>query len=222
MKQFFYHFPLSLLILFVGCEQKKTDHQGEANAYMHQTKFEELVARFESPKRAKWQKPDEVMRLLGPLEGKKVMDLGCGSGYFTVRLLAAGASVIAADVNQEFLDYIKKRVEEETESAPEISYRKLPNDSPKLEAAEVDMVLTVNVYHHIENRAAYFTQVKQGLAPEGKLVIVDFFKKETPKGPPYKMRIPAEQVEKELLEAGFKKFEVRKDVLPYQYILIAQ
>ena len=69
MKQFFYHFPLSLLILFVGCEQKKTDHQGEANAYMHQTKFEELVARFESPKRAKWQKPDEVMRLLGPLEG---------------------------------------------------------------------------------------------------------------------------------------------------------
>lgn len=43
-----------------------------------------------------------MLAYLGNLEGKKVVDIGAGSGYFSFRLAAAGAAVIAADVNDEF------------------------------------------------------------------------------------------------------------------------
>jgi len=39
--------------------------------------------------------------------------------------------------------------------------------------------------------------------------------------PPYKMRISSERVMEELKDAGFDKFEVNKELLPYQYIIKA-
>jgi SAM-dependent methyltransferase len=50
-------------------------------------------------------------------------------------------------------------------------------------------VLIVNTYHHIENREAYFAKVLKGLKPGGELVLIDFFKKELPVGPPVDHKI---------------------------------
>lgn len=58
------------------------------------------------------------------------MDIGAGTGYFSVKLAAKGANVIAADVSDDFQDYLKKRIKEEGIS--NIELRKLPCDSPEL------------------------------------------------------------------------------------------
>ena len=39
----------------------------------------------------------------GPLEGRRVLDLGCGTGRHTLALVAAGASVSALDGSSEML-----------------------------------------------------------------------------------------------------------------------
>ena len=71
----------------------------KANEDMLQSSHEDLARVFDSSARDDWQKPDEVIAFLGDLEDKTVVDLGSGSGYFTFRLLATGASVIAADID---------------------------------------------------------------------------------------------------------------------------
>ncbi len=195
-------------------------HHHDANHHMNQRPFEELVAHFEDPSRDEWQKPDAVLAQLGDLQGKKVMDIGSGTGYFSFRMAKAGAQVICADVDERFLEYITKKVNQsETWATPRMETRKVPFDSPALKAKEVDLVLIVDTYHHIENRIDYFKAVKKGLKPNGRLVVIDFFKEEAPVGPPVKMKMSEEQVASELHKAGFQSIDIDVETLPYQYII---
>lgn len=197
-------------------------HHGHANAFMHQSDFEDLVKRFESPDRAEWQKPDELIASLGELNGKQIADLGAGTGYFSVRLAKTGAHVIALDVDQQFVDYMNDRMSKlPPAEAANMEVRLTPYEHADLGEGEVDMVLTVDTYHHFENRVAYFTRLRTNIKPGGSLVIVDFKPGDQPQGPPTEMKIAPDQIEKELKEAGFTTFELNNDLLPYQFVLKA-
>ena len=87
-------------------------HSHSANEHMHKRPVEELIAQFESPERDAYQQPEKVIEYLGDVDGKKVIDIGAGSGYFSVKLAANGAEVIAADVNDEFLTALDNRIAE--------------------------------------------------------------------------------------------------------------
>ena len=50
-----------------------------------------------------------------------------------------------------------------------------PHD-PKI-PEKSDLVFICNTYHHIQDRSAYFENMKQYMQPDGRLVIVDFKKK---------------------------------------------
>jgi len=194
-------------------------HKGSANEYMHQSSFEDLIKRFESKERDEYQQPEKVLAYLGDIEGKTIMDIGAGSGYFSVKLAYKGAKVIAADVDDDFQEFIRKRIKKE--EIKNIELRKIPFDSPELKDNEVDMVFVVNTYHHIENRSDYFSKVKKGLSENGELVIVDFFKTETPVGPPVKHKVSIDEIIAELKKAGYSSYEVEVDLLPYQFIIKA-
>jgi len=214
----------------VNADQVKTggheDHNdtpsehSSANEHMHQSSVENLIERFESPERDAYQQPEKVLEFLGDLLGQTIMDIGAGSGYFSVKLAEKGAKVIAADVDDEFQEFLQRRIEKS--NLDNIETRKIPYDSPNLKEEEVDMVLIVNAYHHIENRPEYFTKVKKGTKPEGQLVIIDFFKSEIPVGPPLDHKLPIDVVVNELKKAGYNSFEVNVDLLPYQYIIKAK
>lgn len=197
-------------------------HHGAANEHMHQTSFKELVDRFEGKDRDAYQKPEQVVQFLGDMKGKTIIDIGAGTGYFSFPLAKAGAKVIAADVDERFLNYIENKKENQRMTDDQLISKKVPYDSPDLKNGEVDMAIIVNTYHHIENRKLYFAKVKKGLKPGGELVVIDFFKKETPFGPPVKMKLSEDQVMAELKIAGFKEFDVNQKLLPYQYIIRAK
>ncbi|MDT7830064.1 class I SAM-dependent methyltransferase [Pricia sp. S334] len=205
--------------------EQKTAHDAEhgnnaANEFMHRSSTEDLIRHFESPERDAYQKPEKVLEYLGELEGKKIMDIGAGSGYFSVKLAEKGAQVIAADVSDEFQEALQQRIEDN--NLGNIELRKIPYDSPNLADNEVDMVLIVNTYHHIENRSDYFSKVKKGIHPEGELVVIDYFKKEIPVGPPADHKVALNTVKKELREAGYTQLDVNVDLLPYQFIIRAK
>jgi SAM-dependent methyltransferase len=107
--------------------------------------------------RDRWQKPEEVIRALEIGVGQQVADIGAGSGYFTFRLaLAVGDSgkVYAVDVDEEMIDYLKKRVRQVVPIAAR-------PDDPQLPEGSIDLLFVCNTYHHIESRPAYFQKEEE-------------------------------------------------------------
>ena len=217
-------FTLLLIMSTGSIHGQHHHHSNKANEYMHQHSMEELTKRFEDPSRDTWQKPDRVIELLGDIKGKTIVDIGAGTGYFAFRLAEKGATVIAADVDDNFQEFIAAKKKELNYSDQQIQLKKIPYDSPDLMPSSVDAVIIVNTYHHIENRVPYFTEVLNGLVEGGVLLVVDFkkqsFEGEAP-GPPPEMRLSQKEVIKELKKSGFGKFSVNEDLLDYQYTIEA-
>lgn len=198
----------------------KKGHGASANEYMHQSSMDDLVERFESPERDAYQMPEQVLNTLGDLKGKTIMDIGAGSGYFSVKLAKHAGQVIAADVSKEFQEFLKQRIKKE--NINNISLRLLPFDSPELKDGEVDMVFISNTYHHIDHRPRYFSLVKKGIKSGGSLVIIDYVKSDIPVGPPTEHKVSIDQIIDELKKAEFTTFDIDVNLLPYQFIITAR
>lgn len=185
---------------------------------MNSRPFEELVEQFEDSARSSWQKPNVVLEKLGSLNGKKVVDIGAGTGYFSFQMAELGADVAAHDIDQRFLDYIQKK----QGGTKPIHTKKVPEDDPLISEESTDIVLVVNTYHHIADRSAYFKKVYYGLKPGGKLFIVDFKAQHTAHGPDEALRVDGLTVLKELQSAGFTRSIIDVNTLPEQYIVSAK
>jgi predicted methyltransferase len=90
-------------------------------------------------------------------------------------------------------------------------------ESPRL-PAPVDLVVLVDVYHHIGKREAYFRKLLDSLKPGGRVAIIDF-RLDSPSGPPRNMRIAPDRVKAEFRQAGYALSEEHA-FLPNQYFLI--
>jgi SAM-dependent methyltransferase len=102
----------------------------------------------EPPDREAWQKPYQVMDTLNVADGTKVVDLGAGGGWFTVRLarrVGPYGRVYAVDVQRLMIEAIQRRVQREgyTNVTPVHG----DEDDPRLPAdALVDAVLIVDAF----------------------------------------------------------------------------
>ena len=61
--------------------------------------------------------------------------------------------------------------------------------------------------------------MKKMLKPGGKIIVVDYKKKQLPVGPPPEMKMAEKEVIAEM-EAGGFKLAKEHDFLPYQYFLV--
>jgi 2-polyprenyl-3-methyl-5-hydroxy-6-metoxy-1,4-benzoquinol methylase len=209
-----------LLLIIISCT-----HHGDpnsANKHMHKASHHQLISNFEDPKRDSWQKPDLVIKLISPLKGLEVIDIGVGSGYFSKHLLDAGARVTGADIDEKFIEHCRKRFD--VKLYPHFRTLKIGFDDPMMKNGFYDMAFTSNTYHHIENRVEYLKKVREGLKSSGRIVILDFKKSGDNKahfGPPQDMRLPMELVVSELKQAGFDKISVNEDDFTDHYLVIA-
>ena len=177
----------------------------------------EYVDRFDDPKRDEWQMPQRVIDALGLKPGESVADIGAGTGYFTIRLAKSAAKpvVYAVDIEQSMVEHTLGRAKQE--GLGNVIGVKADSDRPNL-PAPVDLVLIVDTFHHLSNRAAYFGGLKQQLKPGARVAIIDW-RKDSPEGPPVEFRYSPEQISAELAQAGFILAE-SYDFLPRQHFLI--
>ena len=185
--------------------------------------FEAMVQNFEDKDRVIWQKPDVVIKMLGDLRGKKVADIGAGTGYFAFRLVPTAKKVIAIDIDPNmiaFMDSVRHKLSEEAVNRFDTRLAK-PND-PLLQPDEVDAVVIVNTYGYLEDRKAYLSVVRKGIKPGGRILIIDFKKNHLPIGPDDEFKVSAQQVIKELQEVGFQLKTLDTSTLDYQYVILAE
>lgn len=177
------------------------------------------IAYLDSPERAAWQKPDDVVAALG-LEGDEtVVDLGAGGGYFTFRIaprLPRGR-VIASDIEPEMVRHIHHRAM--TEGIGNVRAKLIEPSDPDLPAG-VDLVFICNVLHHVADRPAWLDKLSGAMRPGTRVVVLEFREGELPKGPPPAMKIPKAEILELLEAAGLALAEENPDLLPYQYYLV--
>lgn len=166
----------------------------------------------ENPEREKWQLPHLVVMALKLRPDESVADIGAGTGYFSRRFAKHAGKVYAVDIEEKLLAALRKKAPANVETVL------ASHDDPKLPANSVDTIFFCNVLHHIEGRPAYYSKLAKALKPNGRIVMVDFYKKPLPVGPPESMKLTEGQVIAELDAAGFREVR-RHDVLPYQYFL---
>lgn len=121
-----------------------------------------------------WQRPDKVIPSLGIEPGDQVVDLGAGGGYFVPHLVEAvgpEGKVYAVDVEKEIVERLERTVEERGYPNVEVVHGRY--EDPLLPDGEIDLVLVVNTYHHIEDRPAYFARLQTDLEPGGRVAIID-------------------------------------------------
>lgn len=183
---------------------------------------DKLVAAWNDPERDAWQKPEEIVAALALDEGSTVVDLGAGTGYllpFLTRAVGAEGEVIAADLEPAMLRFLDNAAKREGWS--KVRTHLTTPSSVELPAESVEAMVTLNVWHHIEEREAYAQHLMQVLQPGGRLVVVDFLAEETEGfGPPLSMRLEAAQVAKEL-EAGGFEVEIVPETMPRHYVVRA-
>ena len=196
-----------------------TDHATVQHRFDDAAHWAEVLDEHE---RDAWQKPAELVAALQIAPGSTVADIGAGTGYLNARLAVAvgpEGHVIAVDVEQSLVTWMADRAARE--ATPNVEARLGGLADPGLKPGEVDLIVLVDTYHHIDERVAYFQRLTAAARPGGRLAIVDFKPGEVPVGPPESHRIPQEQVVRELTEAGWTALPA-PDVLPYQFVQLMQ
>jgi cyclopropane fatty-acyl-phospholipid synthase-like methyltransferase len=207
-----------LVVAAIASAQHKPDAQGTGQHLDHRFDDAEKWAKeFDDPARNAWQMPDRVIDALGIKAGESVADIGAGTGYFAIRLAKTPSKpmVYAVDVEQSMLDHIRKRAAHE--GLTNVVTVLAGPDRTNLQQP-VDAVLIVDTYHHIPNRPAYFSALKEKMKPGARLAIVDF-RKDAPSGPPKEFRFTPEQISSELARAGFR-LQATHDFLRRQIFLV--
>lgn len=104
--------------------------------------------------------------LLPDLTGRRVVDLGCGFGWFSRWAGAQGAaSVLGIDLSTTMLD----RARAETDASA-VEYRCCDLDVLELEPASADVVFSSLALHYVTDLARLLSTVATALVPGGSLV----------------------------------------------------
>ena len=175
----------------------------------------------ESPDRAAWQKPDQIMDALRIADGAAVADIGAGAGWFTIRLarrVGPNGVVYAQDVQREMLEAVRRRVSRE--GLRNVQTRLGQGSSPSLPRGALDAVLVVDVYPEVEDRVTFLRNLAAALKPNGRIGIVNY---KPGVGGPGPAPGEGERVERTVVQADARAAGLRvhaSENLPYQYLLV--
>lgn len=125
------------------------------------------------PRRAVVYGPDvpteETLKLLGSVEAKRILDLGCGTGNNAVVLAQQGAKVIAVDPSADRLAVARDRAEE-AEVRVEL-HQAGPAELAFLRSDSLDAAISVMALAEADDLARVFRQVHRVLKPEAPFVV---------------------------------------------------
>lgn len=104
--------------------------------------------------------------MLPEMGGLKVVDLGCGYGWFCRWAREAGAAtVLGLDVSQKMLERA-----ESSSNDPAVTYARADLEHLDLPEAGFDLVYSSLAFHYIENLRGLFDTAHRALVPGGHLV----------------------------------------------------
>jgi ubiquinone/menaquinone biosynthesis C-methylase UbiE len=171
--------------------------------------------------RARQENTALLMEQLDIEEGQTVADIGCGNGYFTLRMarrVGSKGTVFAVDIQEEMLRKLAKRAEEAEPKLENIRLIHGTVAAPKLPENSCDLILLVDAYHEFSHPVHMLRDMRKALKPDGRLALVEFRAEDpdVPIKPLHKMS--KRQIMKELPPNGLELVE-SFDELPWQHLM---
>lgn len=119
----------------------------------------------------KWRRVEGVIR---PLEGRRVLDVGCGNGYYALRMADAGAAaVLGIDPTllyvMQFLAVIAHRQQPPVAVLP-LRLEELPGS-----CRAFDTTFSMGVLYHQRSPLEHLRQLRATVRPGGQLVLETIF-----------------------------------------------
>ncbi|MEZ5402128.1 MAG: methyltransferase domain-containing protein [Bryobacteraceae bacterium] len=172
------------------------------------------------PEREAEEDPARSLELLGLKPGMMVGDVGCGVGYWSLRMaekVAPGGRVYASDIQPEMLRLLRERMKKA--GVTNVEPVSATETSPELPEGTLDLAIMVDVYHELSKPEAVLASIARSLKPDGRLVLLEYRKEDTwiPIREEHKMSVAT--VRQELEAAGYRFVGVTSD-LPWQHLFV--
>lgn len=112
----------------------------------------------------------EAIRHLVDPTGKRVADIGCGGGIYSLKWHEIGADqVVGVDFSAEMIGAAR----EQAAGLSQISFRQGDATATGLPPGSVDIVFQRALIHHLKSYQACFAEARRLLVPGGRLIIQD-------------------------------------------------
>jgi SAM-dependent methyltransferase len=108
-----------------------------------------------------------VLSLLPDVDGRRVLDAGCGPGLYAEELLARGARVVAFDASAEMVGLARARLGDRAD----VHLHDLNAPLDFVDDASVDAVVCALVWHYVDDRVGALTEFHRVLTPAGCVVL---------------------------------------------------
>lgn len=139
----------------------------------------QFVERFEKEGREVFTGREKIVEALDLKPGMAVADVGAGTGLFT-RLIAPKigleGKLFAVDIAKEFVDHTVRSCQ--AKGWTQVEGIVCTPDDARLPENSVDLVFICDTYHHFEFPQKTMASIHRALKPGGRVVIVDFHRKE--------------------------------------------
>lgn len=153
----------------VGSQVKlRFDHYQQPYPMPHQ--WGQLL---DHPWRLRYRKPAEMVDTLGITPQMTLLDLGCGTGVFTVELaqrIGPDGAVHAIDLQEPFLRQAQQRVQS-TGRQERVYFHHGGAYALPLETNSVDLALLVATLSQIPNKLVALSELRRVLKPGARVVI---------------------------------------------------
>lgn len=106
--------------------------------------------------------------LLEPVPGERILDVGCGTGNFSLKLAAAGARVTGVDPSQEMLAVARKRGAEEGRG---IEFLRTAGEELPFDDGSFDAAVTMATLEFVDDPEKVLGQMLRVTRPGGRVVV---------------------------------------------------
>ncbi len=106
--------------------------------------------------------------LFRPQKAEKVLDIGCGTGNFSLKLAQKGCLVVGIDVSEPMLDKAREKAEK---AELEINFAKQDAANLEFPAESFDGVFSITAFEFMADYKKTFSEMMRVLKPGGKLLI---------------------------------------------------
>ncbi|MFX0561203.1 class I SAM-dependent methyltransferase [Tepidibacillus infernus] len=176
------------------------------------------AGKLNNEERKKMLPPEKVLQYLDLKKKDTVLDLGAGTGYFSIPIAKQVKKVIAVDVSEKMLTHMKQEMEnEKIENIDMVQHEieTLPFDNQTADRIIVSLVL-----HEVKDLNQTIREIRRVLNPDGKLLVVEWEKKISKSGPPMEERLESFHLKQVLEDHNFQVSLERPN--QDQYILIGE